>query len=167
MDKALLYLSPERRKQVLDSVFTKYGGLFVVGGKMFSVMLEISTTRIENLYSLILQALDDKQGLTNLQKMALEHLFAGYDIMYKDEAKRDEWLANFQANVWAPEAGGGLLAFINNTYREITAETQVLDLNRYYMIGDKQFEKLENHIKNLLSKKTGYPPEILVGLSSD
>ena len=73
--------------------------------------------------------------MTPLQKVALQHQFSGYEVYYKDAAKKDAWTANFQANFWAPKNGGGLLAFINNTYRVITADTRALDLPALQTVG--------------------------------
>ena len=161
--KALDSVPPQDKDMILKSALDKIGFFAAKGGsRLASIAGTIEGIQHENMYRLILQALGEgAQGLTYVQKSALQHQFLGYEVYYKDEVKKDAWLGSF-SKVWAPEAGGGLLAFINNTYQEITAETEAIDTYHYRVVRHSQLAGLNYHINGLLPTDADGPQPTVV-----
>ena len=166
--KALASVPPQDKDRMLKSALDKIGFFAAKGGsRLASVAETIEGLQHENMYRLILQALGEgAHDLTYVQKSALQHQFLGYEVYYKDEVKKDAWLGRFN-KVWGAGTDGGLLAFINNTYQEITAQTEAIDTDHYWVVRHSQLAGLKDHINDLLPANNDDPqPTIVIDIDA-
>ena len=170
LKQALSYYPPQQREGILKAALGSYE-LFAIKNNSemaVSVASKIEGMQHENMYRLILQALgEDAQGLTSVQKAALQHQFLGYDVYYADEGKKNEWMQAFRDRVWKPCGRNGLQRFLDINYQAITAETEAIDTGHYWVIQHSQLAGLKDDINRLLPENAEGPhPTVVIDIDA-
>ncbi|MAP24587.1 MAG: hypothetical protein CMM87_03535 [Rickettsiales bacterium] len=167
--EALAFIPPQDRDKILKGLLGPYKFFAAKGGsRLANVAGTIEGLQHENMYRLILQALgEDTQDLTSVQKAALQHQFLGYDVYYTTEDKKNEWVQAFRDQVWNPRGHNGLQTFLDTNYQAITAETQAIDTDHYWVVQHSQLAGLKDRINRLLPENAEGPhPTVVMDINA-
>ena len=168
--EALDRMPKDIRNGTLEKRLDSYGFFAARGvGIVASAADRLEGIHYENMHAVILQALGDTADeLGYKQKAALQHQFLRFDFYYKTPANKSKWIDIFRQKIWAPEAGGGLLAFIDNTYQEITSETPAIDTDQNWVVRYSQLAELKDHINGLLPENADTPqPTVVIDIDAE
>ena len=161
---------PEERKGILKAALGSYELLAIKNNSemAMSIASKSESMQHENMYRLILQALgEDAQDLTFVQKAALQHQFFGYEVYYTTEDKKKEWMQAFRDRVWNPRGHNGLQTFLDTNYQEITAETEAIDTDSYWVVQHSQLAGLKDDINRLLPENAEGPqPTVVIDIDA-